>query len=70
MTGISNGTTDQASMESSTKTIFMRCMEALNIIMVFISGCTCICANQQNKGLSSNPFFIVLIPTRLEYVVH
>ena len=39
MAGISHGTTDQAAMESSTKTIFMRCMEALNIIIVFL-GCT------------------------------
>ena len=31
MAGISNGATDQAAMDSSTKTIFMRCMQALNM---------------------------------------
>ena len=32
MAGISHGTTDQAAMDSSSKTIFMRCMKALNMI--------------------------------------
>ena len=35
MAGISHGTTDQAAMDSSTKTIFMRCMKALNMIVFF-----------------------------------
>ena len=30
MAGISDGTTDQAAMDSSTKTIFMRCMKELS----------------------------------------
>ena len=33
MAGISHGTTDKAAMDSSTKTIFMRCMKALNVIV-------------------------------------
>ena len=48
MAGISHGTTDQAAMESSTKTIFMRCMKALNIILLFFLGCSCICTNEHN----------------------
>ena len=35
MAGISHGTTDQAALDSSTKTIFMRCMKALNMIVFF-----------------------------------
>ena len=31
--------TDQAAMDSSTKTIFMRCMKALNMIVFFL-GCS------------------------------
>ena len=35
MAGISHGTTHQAARDSSTKTIFMRCMKALNMIVFF-----------------------------------
>ena len=35
MAGISHGTTDQAAMDSSTKTIFIWCMKALNMIVFF-----------------------------------
>ena len=35
MAGISHGTTHQAAMDSATKTIFMRCMKALNMIVFF-----------------------------------
>ena len=57
MVGISHRTTDQAAMESSIKTIFKRCMQALNIILPFILGYTCICANQNNKSSFSSSFF-------------
>ena len=40
---------DSGITESSTSLIF---------IVVFISGCTCICANQYNKSLFSNSFFM------------
>ena len=64
MDGISHGTTDQAAMDSSTKTIFMRCMKALNIS--FFLGCSWICTNQNNKSLFSNSFIIFLMPTWIE----
>ena len=35
MAGISHDNTDQAAMDSSTKTIFMRCVKALNMIVFF-----------------------------------
>ena len=35
MAGISHGTTDQAAMDSLTKTVFMRCMKAVNMIVFF-----------------------------------
>ena len=64
MAGISHGTTDQAAMDSSTKTIFMRCMKALNFL-----GCSCICTNQHNKSLFSNSSIIFLMPTWIENMV-
>ena len=59
MAGISHGTTDQAAMDFSTKTIFMSCMKALNISLFL--GCACICTNQHNKSLFSNSFIIFLL---------
>ena len=67
MAGISHGTTDQVAMDFSTKTIFMRCMKALNIS--FFLGCSCICTNQHNKSLFSNSFIICLMPTWIENMV-
>ena len=67
MAGISHGNTDKAAMESSTKTIFMRRMKALNII--FFLGCSCICTHQHNKSLFSNSFIIFLMPTWIENMV-
>ena len=68
MTGISHGITDQAVMDSSTKTIFMRCMKALNMIVFFL-GCSCICTNQHNKSLFSHSSIIFLMPTWIENMV-
>ena len=68
MAGISHGTTDQAAMDSSTKTIIMRCMNALNMIVFFL-GYSCICTNQHNKSLFSNLFIIFLMPTWIENMV-
>ena len=65
MAGISHDNTDQAAMDSSTKTIFMRCVKALNIFL----GCSYICTNQHNKSLFSNSFIIILMPTWIENMV-
>ena len=65
MAGIVHSTTDQAAMDSPTKTIFMRCMKALNMIVSFL-GCSCICTNQHNKSLLSNSFIIFLMHTWIE----
>ena len=61
MAGISHSTTHQAAMDSATKTIFMRCMKALNMIvfsMMFLHLYT-----QHNESLFSNSFIIFLMPT-------
>ena len=70
MAGISHSTTDQAAMDSSTKTIFMRCFfhEGPQYDSFFL-GCSCICTNQHNKSLFSNSFIIFLMPTWIENMV-
>ena len=55
-------------MDSSTKTIFMRCMKALNMIVFFL-GCSWICTIQYNKSLFSCSFIIFLMPTWIENMV-
>ena len=68
MAGISHDNTDQAAMDSSTKTIFMRCVKASQYDSFFL-GCSYICTNQHNKSLFSNSFIIILMPTWIENMV-
>ena len=69
MAGISHGTTDQAAMDSSTKTIFMTEVHEGPQYDSFFLGCSCICTNQHNKSIFSNSSIIFLMPTWIENLV-
>ena len=56
MVGISHGTSDQSAMDSSTKTIFMRCMKAFKGICM-VNADSHVVRDQFNKESPKSPAF-------------